>query len=211
MTMHGSEGVYHNLRLVLDVADTYYPAAEYMDCRGCGGTYIAWDQRILDQLPEGVRARFPVVLTRKYACDSGVISFLHARTLGNSPTAMRHNLQELHSESYLRRVVQYLHDSDRYRSQLQKLHLPVPEVPVLPAMAPFRLAKWFLAAYVRDVWERLPMLKAAITSIFGTVLKTDSTKKVCKKLQGSAGQTAAWATDVGNERGEVLMSLLAHG
>ena len=52
------------------------------------------------------------------------------------------------------------------------------------------------------------MLKAAITSIFGTVLKIDSTKKVCTKLQGSAGQTAAWATNVGNERGEVLMSVL---
>ena len=36
----------------------------------------------------------------------------------------------------------------------------------------------------------------------------DSTKKVCKKLQGTAANTASWATNVGNERGEVLMSML---
>ena len=36
----------------------------------------------------------------------------------------------------------------------------------------------------------------------------DSTKKVSKKLQGTAANTASWATNVGNERGEVLMSML---
>ena len=43
----------------------------------------------------------------------------------------------------------------------------------------FRSAKWFLAAYVRDVWSRLPALKDAVTSTFGTILKIDSTK-VCR-------------------------------
>ena len=36
----------------------------------------------------------------------------------------------------------------------------------------------------------------------------DSTKKVCKKLQGHAAGTATWVTNVGNERGEVLVSIL---
>ena len=68
--------------------------------------------------------------------------------------------------------------------------------------------RWFLAAYIREVWTRLPALLAAATSIYGSVLKIDSTKKVCKKLQGAAANTASWATNVSNERGEVLISIL---
>ncbi len=68
--------------------------------------------------------------------------------------------------------------------------------------------RWFLAAYVRDIWHRLPALLAVATSTYGSILKIDSTKKVCKKLQGSAANTASWATNVGNERGEVVVSVL---
>lgn len=68
--------------------------------------------------------------------------------------------------------------------------------------------RWFLAVYVREVWSRLPALLAASTSVYGSILKIDSTKKVCKKLQGAAADTASWATNVANERGEVLISVL---
>lgn len=62
--------------------------------------------------------------------------------------------------------------------------------------------------YVRDVWNRLPELLAAATSVYGRILKIDSTKKVCKKLQGAAANTANWTTNVGNERGEVVVTIL---
>ena len=51
------------------------------------------------------------------------------------------------------------------------------------------------------------ILLASITSVYGSVLKLDS-MKVVKKLQGAAANTASWATNVGNERGEVLISVL---
>lgn len=70
------------------------------------------------------------------------------------------------------------------------------------------LYRWFLAVYVRDVWSRLPELLAAATSVWGSILKIDSTKKVCKKLLGVATRSANWATNVGNERGEVVLSVL---
>lgn len=62
--------------------------------------------------------------------------------------------------------------------------------------------------YVRDVWSRLPQLLAAATSVYGRILKIDSTKKVCKKLQGTAANTANWTTNIGNERGEVVVTIL---
>ena len=55
---------------------------------------------------------------------------------------------------------------------------------------------------------RLPQLLATATSVYGSILKIDSTKKVCKKLQGAAAGTATWVTNVGNERGEILMSVV---
>ena len=62
--------------------------------------------------------------------------------------------------------------------------------------------------YTEDVRSRLPQLKAAITSIYGRIIKIDSTKKICRKLAGAAAGTATWQTNVGNEKGEVLLSVV---
>ena len=64
-----------------------------------------------------------------------------------------------------------------------------------------------MSNYCMHLPYRLPFLLAAATSVFGTILKIDSTKKVCRKLQGSAAGTASWATNVGNEKGEVVLLL----
>ncbi|XP_045899604.1 uncharacterized protein LOC123967527 [Micropterus dolomieu] len=45
-------------------------------------------------------------------------------------------------------------------------------------------------------------------STFGKVLKYDSTKKICKKLSGQGKGTAEWCTNVANELGQILMSVL---
>ena len=68
-------------------------------------------------------------------------------------------------------------------------------------------SKWFLAAYARDVWGRLDTCKSCVTSVFGEILKIDSTKKVLKKLAGDAKQSATWVTNVGNEYGVILQSV----
>ena len=203
-----SKGPYNRLRLVLDVKDMYYLAGEYMSCSKCSSSFVSWDHRMLSQLADGVRARFPVVLTYKYACDQAIVSLLRARTIGNSPTALCNILQELHSDEWLRKQLCYLTDCQRHRSGLQKMRLSTPEYPPAAPVPRFPTPKWFLAVYVRDVWSRLPSLLAQVTSTFGAVLKVDSTKKVVKKLQGEAANTANWATSVGNERGEIVMSVL---
>jgi len=47
-----------------------------------------------------------------------------------------------------------------------------------PSMEPVPTPKWLLAVYVQDILERLDDVKASITSVFGSILKMDSTKKV---------------------------------
>ena len=72
----------------------------------------------------------------------------------------------------------------------------------------FDMHSWLMSVYATNILSRLPQLLATCTSIFGEVLKIDSTKKVCKKLQGKAAGSASWCTNVGNEKGEVLACVL---
>ena len=70
------------------------------------------------------------------------------------------------------------------------------------------LSSWLMSIYARDILSGLPQLLASCTAVFGSTLKIDSTKKVCKKLQGTPAGSASWCTNVGNERGEMLVSVL---
>ena len=178
-----------------------------MDCRACSGMYITWDSRILGQLSDGVRARFPLLMTRKYACDQSDIALLHSRTLGNSPTALCITMKSRARSGCMHRQLDYLGCCLRYQKGMKALNPPIPDYPKPTRFPPFLTAKWFLAAYVQEVWSRMDGLLAAATSTYGSILKIDSTK-ICKKLQGAAANTASWATNVGNERGEVLQSVL---
>ena len=71
--------------------------------------------------------------------------------------------------------------------------------------------KRLMTIYTLDVFQRLPEIKANITSVYGLILKLDSTKKIVKKLAGYFGRTTVWATNVGNEHGHVLISILTGG
>ena len=73
-------------------------------------TIIAYNQRILQHMPFTLRAKFPAVLMRQYACDSSVVSMLRSRKLGNSPSSLQSTLSELHTEEWLRRFAKYLRE-----------------------------------------------------------------------------------------------------
>ncbi|CAM4568810.1 unnamed protein product [Leuciscus chuanchicus] len=198
-------GLYRTVRKVLDIDGWYDLATEYLECKRCKKKYPAWNEDILGQLDMGHRSQFPALLTYRYSCDNRVVRMMRERTLGNSVTQLYTKLMEQHSEAWTQRVLQYLTACEPFtRSSL--VQPPVfAEPPLLPALPK---PKWLLAVYARDVLGRLDEVKAKITSVFGCVLKMDSTKKVTKKLAGAASGTAAWCTNVGNEHGQVLVSVL---
>ncbi|KAF1376137.1 hypothetical protein PFLUV_G00227580 [Perca fluviatilis] len=128
------------------------------------------------------------------------------RTLGNSASRLRASLVEQQTNGWMARSMLYL-------SVLRKLLAPgatlLPLAGVsLPLMHPVPTALWLINVYVREALSRLDETRARVTSIFGDLLKMDSTKKITKKLAGGAAGTAAWVTNVGNEYGQVLMSVL---
>lgn len=204
-----SKGPYTTVREIIDLKDRYYMGTQYLECVPCKGTHISWDPQILDQLPQDLRSLFPAILTRKYSMDVSVISLMRSRTVGNSPTSLCNDVNEIHSQEWIKKVSAYLGNCMRHK-ETQKRFGTNPEVtyarpPQFPGVSN---PQWFLATYVRDVYSRIGTIRASITSVYGTVLKIDSTKKITKKLQGTAANSAAWCTNVGNEKGQVLVSLL---
>ncbi|XP_038834482.1 uncharacterized protein LOC120032449 [Salvelinus namaycush] len=197
-------GVYKTVRRVLDMDGWYYMGTEYLECRLCKKKLAGWSLDILDQLDASHRSIFPAILTYRLSCDLKVVRLMRERTLGNSVTRLYNQLREQHSLTWMSRTLYYLSVCDHF---------------VVPGAAPLRVtppppfldvpsAQWLLTVHGYDVLFQLEDFKARVTSIFGSILKMDSTKKVTKKLAGAAHGTAAWATNVGNEYGQVLITVL---
>ena len=69
-------------------------------------------------------------------------------------------------------------------------------------------AKWFLVCYVWDVYRQIELLKASAMTVFSTVRKIDSIKKRMRKLTGMEKGWAKWMTNVRNEWGKILVTVL---
>ncbi|XP_014667376.1 PREDICTED: uncharacterized protein LOC106808959 [Priapulus caudatus] len=205
-------GIYPRLRQVLDIDGFYHLAAEYLECKNCNGKLISWSRAIVEQLDVGHQVQFRVLLTYRNACDVRVIALMRQRTLGNSATALQQRLEEAHSDAWLRNACHYLADCKAFKdAQDRHLLCSMPAFQDPPTARPVPKAAWLLRVYCSDVMRRIDEVKASITSTYGRVLKMDSTKKVVRKLAGHVNGTAAWATNIGNEYGQVLNSVLTSG
>ena len=104
-----------------------------------------------------------------------MIRLLRERGLGNSPTRVLKQLRENHTEEWLHRVIRYTTECVDFLQRPGQLPMAFPEPPE-PAVVPS--CKWLLSVYSQDILTRLKDIKAKITSIYGNILKMDSTKKV---------------------------------
>ncbi|XP_064856746.1 uncharacterized protein LOC115112622 [Oncorhynchus nerka] len=189
-------GVYKTVRRVLDMdgwyymgteysyRGWYYMGTEYLECRLCKKLLAGWSLEVLNQLDTSGQAEREDTGEQ---CDQAVQP---------AEGAAQPDLDE--SDPVL--TLYYRSVCDHF---------------VVPGAAPLRVtppppfldvpsAQWLLTVHGYDVLFQLEDFKARVTSIFGSILKMDSTKKVTKKLAG----TAAWATNVVNEYGQVLITVL---
>ncbi|XP_067302790.1 uncharacterized protein [Pseudorasbora parva] len=167
----------------------------------------SWDACIIDQLSSAHRAMFPAVLTLRRGVDKQVVRLQRDRTEGHTMAKVWRQVLESHCEEYLHRkdlfttlLSQYRKPGKITRNLSQQFQLPPPrrELP-----SPKLLRKAFLAEA-----ENIEDYRTQIMSTFGNVLKYDSTKKICKKLSGDGKGTAEWCTNVENELGQILISVL---
>lgn len=145
------KGIYNRVRSVVDLKDMYWLVTECLYCPKCSVTIQAWDDQLLKQLISDVRAWFPAMLTRKYACDLSVVTLFRARTLGNSSMALTNSFLEVHSEEWLRRNLAYLGDCHRHKMGIRfmlpeatvyKEPLPFPAFPKQRAFSPSYINLW---------------------------------------------------------------------
>ncbi|XP_072302660.1 uncharacterized protein [Eucyclogobius newberryi] len=176
-------GLYRTVCRVLDIDGWYDMATEYLECKRCKKKYPGWSEEVLKQLDMGHRYMFRAILTYRYTCDMRVVWMMRERTQGNSVTQLYKKLNEEHSEVWTDHALQYLTACEQFVCSDHVERPAFSEPAPLPALPK---PKWLLNVYCRDVLTRLDEVKASITSVFGAVLKMDSTKKVTKKLAGAA-------------------------
>ncbi|RUS80407.1 hypothetical protein EGW08_011843, partial [Elysia chlorotica] len=199
-------GLYRTVRRVIDQVDDYYMGTENLECARCHKMSPGWSLELLGQLGYVERSQFPAVLSYHHALDKKVVAELRDRSVGNGSLRMFRKIQEMHTDDHDLRTM-------RYYAALQKfVGRIITTGPLAKGVPPFRpvpSSRWIRSVYLADVYMRLDGIKAQITATFGKVLKMGSTKSVIKKLSGSARDSAASATSVGNEYGQVLMCVLA--
>lgn len=100
---------------------------------------------------------------------------MRGRSLGNSSTSAYRNLCVRHREQWIAQTTHYLSVVGKFPDYVTD---PSSLAAQLTQMVPVPSPAWLLSVYAKDVLTRLPELKARVTSIYGTILKMDSTKKV---------------------------------
>ncbi|XP_051810083.1 uncharacterized protein LOC110972961 [Acanthochromis polyacanthus] len=206
-------GIYPKVREVIDVDSKYYLiGGDYPRCSQCKLPVCPWSSDILKQLDPSKHNKFPAVLTTHLALDRKCVTLLHPRTAGNSSSYLQQAFQEAHSEEWVRSLCEYFTDCEIHKKscvwQSQAVNAPP------PPFCPLPLAQWFETVHANDVAGHLNELKSVITSTFGRILKLDSTKKVNVHIYVFFiffEDTATWMTNIGNEYGQVLNSVLTTG
>ena len=171
-----SAGIYPRIRSVLDLEGYYSLAGEYLECSNCKKKVISWNEKVVCQLDLSHQQYFHLVLTYKYACDNRVVKLMRLRRLGNSASQLQRRLAEYHCEHWIRQSMLYLTHVEHYKANSQLVRAPAIEEP--PSNRNLPSIKWLLSVHLKDVLHRLSQLQSAITSVYGKILKIDSTKKV---------------------------------
>ncbi|XP_076461488.1 uncharacterized protein LOC143293979 [Babylonia areolata] len=97
-------------------------------------------------------------------------------SLGNSPMQLLQSLEKQHTERHLEQVALYLQHYSGFSSAAKTGMITTAPASNLLPMDKLTSYQWLLAVYIQDTCERLEDSQAAITSVYGAILKTDSTK-----------------------------------
>ncbi|BGP42409.1 hypothetical protein JCM10449v2_006414 [Rhodotorula kratochvilovae] len=214
-------------RRVADAKDCIYLFGQRYRCgtsagtSGCGQTFIAWDPRLLDQLPEWLRAAFPFVLTHRGACTSDVLDQLRA--------AMSHSVGAVAFSSMMRRTYRLEYDKRRImylQSIADKHFLPSgelkPSVVAHPTFAPFSAfddpqgyagyvpsAPWFSEFYVKCIESEAPAMEQRASLLSCAIGAIDHSHKIVKYICRVRGEpTFTGLLTVTNEYGEIKQCAL---
>ena len=105
----------------------------------------------------------------------------------------------------------YLTDCSGFSRAVESSLLVASSFAEPPERVPLLKRRWLMQIFIQDVLLRLDELKSRITSVFGRNSKLIQRKKMVKKLAGRPTKTALWCTNVWNEYGQILTSVMTSG
>lgn len=111
----------------------------------------------------------------RLSIDKTVLKQMTGRTLGNSANWLYSHLVENHTKEWISRCLLYLETLNK----LEVAGVQFTPPPLPPKMLPVPTSGWLLSTYAREIFSQMEDLQAGVTSIFGSILKMASTKKVC--------------------------------
>ncbi|KAK0139748.1 hypothetical protein N1851_023342 [Merluccius polli] len=110
-------------------------------------------------------------------------------------------------EVWLQKQLQFLTDCSGFARAVSAGLVAPMAIGDTPKMMEVPKHRWLMQVYSQDVLGRLEEIKASITSLFGRVLKLDSTKKIVKKLAVRAASQHRGPPTLAMRRA-VIMSVL---
>ncbi len=110
---------------------------------------------------------------RRLSCDKELVRLMRSQTPGKSAMLLYRHLCVRHKEQWLAQSAEYLSVLDKF----QDLSAVTAR---LPQMMPLPSPSVLLTVHAKDVLTRLVEMKARVTSIYGSILKMVSTKKVSR-------------------------------
>lgn len=110
---------------------------------------------------------------QRLSCDKELVQLMRSQTPGKSAMSLYRHLCVRHKDKWLAQSAEYLTVLDKF----QDLSTVTAK---LPQMMPVPSPSLLLTVYAKDVLTRLGEMKARVTSIYGSILKMVSTKKVSR-------------------------------
>lgn len=164
-------GIYTKAREVIDLDSRYYLiGGDYPKCSKCVVVVCPWSSEILNELDPSHRNKFPAVLTMHLALDRRVCTLLKPRTEGNSSSYLQQAMEEIHSEQWSRRSMDYFMDCELHRKRCAfGQHEAVYQKP--PPYCPLPLAQWFETVHANEILAHVNEMKGVITSTYGRIRK----------------------------------------
>ena len=151
-------------------------AKKNLECKNCKRKLCSLGGAIVNQPDIGHRQFFPVLLTYQYACDNRTSEWLNSC----SSVALE-TVQPNFKRGMAQQVVDLCDWMQVYSQCWLMTSARFPNSPP-PPQIPVPKFKWLMHVYSDDVMRRVEEVKGSVTSIYGKVLKLDSTKKIVRKL-----------------------------
>ena len=209
-----NSGFYSVVKEVYSLSWPYYVAQEHFSCNNKKCTKSRFlSQDLIQYMPIEHREKFKVHISKFYVLDNQIMDLMRGCL---SISDLRDRVLVANSEEYSRRLLDYLKAceiTDQARANPFAKNVPQDKAAMAPPMHRIPSQQYFSQMYVLNVESRMKteLLPALTSTKCDKILKIDSTVHILSHLAPNVRQSVQWMTNVMNESGQFVQSVLTQG